>query len=47
MEIKKALSLLKYYNKWRQGEETKMPDTYEITEALNVVIDELEKNTNP
>lgn len=43
MTEKKALEVLKEYNSWRQGADTKMIDPETITEAIDTVIRILEK----
>lgn len=44
MKIKKALQILKEYQHWRVGEQIKMIHPEQVTEAINVAINELEKN---
>ena len=42
MTIEEAVALLKQHNKWRCGADTPMQNPREITEAINIVIAELE-----
>ena len=42
MTGKKAIKILKYANRWRRGEDIKMPDPKELGEAIDVAITILE-----
>jgi hypothetical protein len=42
MDLKEAISVLKKYNKWRNGYEMKMINPKDITNAINIVIMEIE-----
>ena len=43
MTLKQALRILKRFNKWRRGADTKMLEPKKIGLALDVVINELDK----
>jgi len=43
MTIKEAHELLRYYNRWRRGEDIEMPDPKEVGEAIDVAIEELKR----
>lgn len=44
MKVKIALEILKEYQLWRLGADTEMLHPKQITEALDIAINELEKN---
>lgn len=43
MTVKEAVELLEYYNNWRQGYITPMPNPIEVTKALKIIIKHLKQ----
>lgn len=43
MTLEEAIKILKEYNEWRRGAETEMLHPKTIGEAIDVVLEELEK----
>ena len=38
MTLQEAVNLLEYYNKWRQGYITPMPNPIEVTKAIKIIL---------
>ena len=45
-ELKKACELLRYFQKWRRGGDGEMPNLKDIGNALDMVLDYVEKHSN-
>lgn len=45
MNLKEAIIILEYYNKWRLGAKLDQPNPKEITEALEIAINILKQLT--
>lgn len=43
MTLEEAVKILEYYNKWRQGYITPMPNPIEITQAIKIILKHLKQ----
>jgi hypothetical protein len=46
MNIKQSVETLKYFNKWRRGEEIEMPDPKAVGIAIDVILEFVENELN-